>query len=114
TQDDDATHGWQATSAGKRARALSCAHGATMQWVGKAIGGILGLAAGGVPGSLIGIAIGHQVDQGLFKQRPRVSSGPQAISRLFFEVAFEIMGRVAKTDGRVSEEEIRVARRIMS
>lgn len=85
-----------------------------MQWVGKAIGGILGLAAGGVPGSLIGIALGHQVDQGLFKQRPRVSSGPQAISRLFFEVAFEIMGRVAKTDGRVSEEEIRVARRIMS
>lgn len=85
-----------------------------MQWVGKAIGGILGLAAGGVPGSLIGIALGHQVDQGLFKQRPRVSSEPRAISRLFFEVAFEIMGRVAKIDGRVSEEEIRIARRIMS
>ena len=85
-----------------------------MQWVGKAIGGILGLAAGGVPGSLIGIALGHQVDQGLFKQRPRASSEPQAISRLFFDVAFEIMGRVAKIDGRVSEEEIRIARRIMS
>ena len=37
-----------------------------MQWVGKAIGGILGLAAGGVPGSLIGIALGLEVDEGLF------------------------------------------------
>src|SRR5690606_8535729 len=44
----------------------------------------------------------------------RVSSEPQAISRLFFEVAFEIMGRVAKIDGRVSEEEVRIARRIMT
>jgi DnaJ like chaperone protein len=36
-----------------------------------------------------------------------------SISQLFFEVAFEIMGRVAKVDGRVSEDEIRVARQIM-
>ena len=43
------------------------------------------------------------------KRRPSVHS----ISQLFFEVAFEIMGRVAKVDGRVSEDEIRVARQIM-
>jgi DnaJ like chaperone protein len=90
------------------------AHGAAMQWVGKAIGGILGLAAGGLPGSVIGVVLGHRVDQGLFRERPRATSEPQATSRLFFEVAFEIMGRVAKIDGRVSEEEIRIARRIMS
>lgn len=85
-----------------------------MQWFGKAIGGILGLAAGGLPGSVIGIVLGHRVDQGLFNQRPRLATEPQAISRLFFEVAFELMGRVAKIDGRVSEEEVRIARRIMS
>jgi DnaJ like chaperone protein len=35
------------------------------------------------------------------------------ISQLFFEVTFELMGQVAKVDGRVSEDEVRVARRIM-
>jgi DnaJ like chaperone protein len=35
------------------------------------------------------------------------------ISQLFFEVTFEVMGQVAKVDGRVSEDEVRVARRIM-
>ena len=35
------------------------------------------------------------------------------ISRLFFETTFEVMGQVAKVDGRVSEDEVRVARRIM-
>jgi DnaJ like chaperone protein len=82
-----------------------------MQWFGKAIGGIIGLAWGPV-GALIGIAIGHQVDQGtdLFGTR---RGGVQQISRLFFEVTFEVMGQVAKVDGRVSENEIRVARGIM-
>lgn len=82
-----------------------------MQWFGKAIGGILGLAFGPV-GALIGIAIGHQVDQGgqLFGMR---RGGVQQVSRLFFEVTFEVMGQVAKVDGRVSENEIRVARGIM-
>jgi DnaJ like chaperone protein len=37
----------------------------------------------------------------------------QQVSQLFFEVAFEVMGQVAKVDGRVSENEIRVARGIM-
>ena len=82
-----------------------------MQWFGKAIGGIIGLAWGPV-GALIGIAIGHQVDQGanLFGTR---RGGVQQVSRLFFEVTFEVMGQVAKVDGRVSENEIRVARGIM-
>jgi DnaJ like chaperone protein len=82
-----------------------------MQWFGKAIGGIIGLAWGPV-GALIGIALGHQVDQGgqLFGAR---RGGVQQVSRLFFEVTFEVMGQVAKVDGRVSENEIRVARGIM-
>ena len=36
------------------------------------------------------------------------------ISRLFFEATFEVMGQIAKVDGRVSEDEVRVARRIMA
>jgi DnaJ like chaperone protein len=81
-----------------------------MQWYGKAIGGILG-AMFGPWGSLVGILVGHQFDQSgpLFGR----SGSPQQISRLFFEVVFEVMGQVAKIDGRVSESEIRVARGIM-
>jgi DnaJ like chaperone protein len=81
-----------------------------MQWLGKAVGGLLGAFAGPV-GSLIGVLIGHQWDQTVAAGRGRRSV--HAISRLFFEVAFEIMGSIAKVDGRVSEDEIRIARRIM-
>jgi DnaJ like chaperone protein len=76
-----------------------------MQWLGKAIGGLIGAFAGPV-GSLVGVLIGHQWDQ-------QTAGGRRAISQLFFEVTFEIMGHVAKVDGRVSEDEVRVARRIM-
>ena len=82
-----------------------------MQWYGKVIGGILGLATLGPIGSLLGIIVGHKLDQNgpLFGR----ASSPQQISRLFFEVVFEVMGQIAKVDGRVSENEIRVARGIM-
>jgi DnaJ like chaperone protein len=78
-----------------------------MQWLGKGIGGLIGSLFGPV-GSLLGVIIGHQYDQ---------STGGRGrardISRLFFETTFEVMGQVAKVDGRVSEDEVRVARLIM-
>jgi DnaJ like chaperone protein len=84
-----------------------------MQWFGKAVGGIIGLVTGGPVGSVLGILLGHQLDdRGAFLRGGRPESRRE-ISQLFFEVAFEVMGRVAKIDGRVSEEEIRVARAIM-
>jgi DnaJ like chaperone protein len=81
-----------------------------MQWFGKAIGGLIGALAGPL-GAAAGVFLGHQVDM----QAAARKRGPSvhAISHLFFEVTFEIMGRVAKVDGRVSEDEIRVARQIM-
>ena len=79
-----------------------------MQWIGKTIGALLGLAVAGPIGSLFGAVLGHQFDQGLGTR-----SGALATQQLFFEVTFEVMGHLAKVDGRVSEEEIRIARRIM-
>lgn len=85
-----------------------------MQWFGKALGGIIGLAAAGPIGSVIGILLGHQMDQsGQRLRRTQLGGAPQQVSPLFLEVAFEVMGRIAKADGRVSENEIRVARGIM-
>ncbi len=88
-----------------------------MQWMGKAIGGVLGYAAAGPVGSLLGIFVGHQFDLGIFHRlvtgtRPNFRS--QKTQQLFFEISFATMGRIAKVDGRVSEEEVRAARRIMS
>jgi len=86
-----------------------------MQWFGKAVGGIIGFVAAGPFGSVLGVLLGHQLDEtngGLFRRRAGKDS-PQQISQLFFEVAFEVMGQVAKVDGRVSEDEVRVARGIM-
>jgi len=85
-----------------------------MQWYGKALGGIIGLVVAGPWGSLLGALLGHQLDQGggAFLRGGRRES-TREISQLFFEVAFEVMGRVAKIDGRVSEDEVRAARAIM-
>jgi DnaJ like chaperone protein len=81
-----------------------------MQWFGKAVGATLGLFVAGPWGSVLGALLGHQFDQGFGTQLPGASKQTQ---ELFFEVVFEVMGHLAKVDGRVSEEEIRVARRIM-
>jgi len=39
---------------------------------------------------------------------------PAQVAARFFRVTFEVMGHVAKADGRVSEQEIRAARAVMS
>ena len=86
-----------------------------MQWVGKAVGGLLGFAAAGPVGSLLGVIVGHQYDQGGGPRMPFGAPPPATgeAARFFFQATFETMGCVAKADGRVSEEEIRAARRIM-
>jgi DnaJ like chaperone protein len=39
---------------------------------------------------------------------------PEAVSSRFFQTTFEVMGHVAKSDGRVSEDDIRAARAVMN
>lgn len=81
-----------------------------MRWFGKAIGAALGMALGSYPGAALGALLGHQFDQGLGDALP--GSTPRA-QQDFFAATFEFMGHIAKVDGRVSEQEIQVARRIM-
>jgi len=81
-----------------------------MQWYGKAIGATLGLIVAGPIGSILGALLGHQFDEGTGAGRGGASKLTQSA---FFEITFEVMGHLAKVDGRVSEEEVRVARRIM-
>jgi DnaJ like chaperone protein len=61
-------------------------------------------------GAVIGAIIGQMFDQGVNR---RSASASASISEVFFRSTFELMGHVAKSDGRVSESEIDAARRLM-
>jgi DnaJ like chaperone protein len=83
-----------------------------MAWKGKFIGAVIGfLTLHTVWGAIIGAIIGHLFDQGGPVVRP--VPGGASISEVFFRTTFELMGHVAKSDGRVSEAEIDAARRLM-
>lgn len=85
-----------------------------MKWVGKAVGALLGFATGlGPVGAVVGLVIGHAYDE----RMSEADDGPPpadlaAVRAVFFRNAFQIMGFVAKSDGRVSEQEIAAAREV--
>jgi len=82
---------------------------------GRFIGTLLGFKLLGLLGGIIGYTLGSWFDKGLrlhLYQIPR--SRAVAVQDAFFKATFLVMGHLAKADGRVSEEEIRVAKNIMS
>ncbi len=92
-----------------------------MNWWGKVVGGAFGFLLGGPLGALLGGVLGHQIDQGMAKlQLPPADDQPgwapgdqERVQTAFFTAAFTVMGRVAKADGRVTPDEIRLAERVM-
>ena len=86
-----------------------------MVWIGKAVGGVLGFVVGGPIGSALGVLLGHQFDRGAdqLSSGESIRFGSNRIQQVFFEASFSVMGHIAKADGRVSEGEVRAARRIM-
>jgi DnaJ like chaperone protein len=96
-------------------------------WYGKLIGALAGYLVGrGWLGALVGLVLGHQFDVMTRRNRraaggdPRARGGPgratadpATLSRAFFETTFLVMGHVAKSDGRVTEQEIDAARAAM-
>jgi DnaJ like chaperone protein len=96
-----------------------------MAWKGKFIGALIGfLITRNIWGAVMGAIIGHMFDQsaGLryagsaYASAAAAAAGGLAqasVSEVFFRTTFELMGHVAKSDGRVSEAEIGAARRLM-
>jgi DnaJ like chaperone protein len=89
-----------------------------LSWVGKLVGGLLGLllSRGNPLVAALGVFIGHQFDKGFAKGTANTSFGAFTRAsaaerqRIYLESVFLAMGCLAKADGRVSEEEIQIAR----
>lgn len=72
------------------------------------LGALVGLFSGGFVGLLFGGVIGFVVSRTL--KGAVASINPQ---EAFFKATFSVMGRIAKADGRVTEDEIQFARTVM-
>jgi len=89
-----------------------------MNWWGTIVGGAFGFLLGGPIGALLGVYAGHNFDSGLaqnFGSVEDLSPGAQQrVQATFFTATFSVMGYIAKADGRISQDEIQLANRIMS
>ena len=105
-----------------------------MSWLGKILGGTLGFALGGPIGALVGVALGHNFDRSARSDRGRGWADPDLLDAddaggflesddfldprertqtAFFTATFAVMGHLAKADGIVTRDEIRLASRVM-
>ena len=87
-----------------------------MKFRGKLLGAIFGLMFAGPVGMALGFIAGHLYDLGYFRALIQATQGTAYTyaQQIFFNNTFKIMGYIAKSDGRVSENEIQVARSIMT
>lgn len=87
-----------------------------MSWWGTLVGGAFGFLLGGPLGALLGAALGRRFDrslQGLIDAR--MAPGEQErVQAAFFTATFSVMGHLAKVDGQVSPQEIRLAETVMT
>lgn len=91
-----------------------------MSWWGKLVGGWLGFMLGGPLGAVLGVALGHNFDKGLkglpqggFSSEDFSPGDRERVQTAFFTATFSVMGAVAKADGQVSPQEIRLAEAVM-
>lgn len=87
-----------------------------MSWFGKIMGGSVGFMLGGPIGALVGVTLGHallddRVRAG-YAEQGRLTSQEQR-QAVFFTAMFAMLGKMAKADGRVCENEIKVVRSFM-
>lgn len=71
------------------------------------IGGVLGLFAGGIGGAMVGAVAGGILGRLLLTVF--FARGLDAVRAQFLDSTFAVMGAVCKADGRVTDDEIRIA-----
>jgi DnaJ like chaperone protein len=83
---------------------------------GKVIGTLAGLATLKPWFALLGLFVGHQFDRGFearYRSFQKQGAGIGRLSEEYLRALFQTMGHLAKSDGRVTEGEIRAARAVM-
>lgn len=88
-----------------------------MGWLSGLIGGGLGAMIAGPFGAIIGAALGASLGGGGQTVRtgsPVTFNDAQKRQALFFTAAFSMVGKLAKADGRVCDDEIAAIRRVSS
>lgn len=85
-------------------------------WAGKIIGGAIGLYSGGPIGLALGVLLGNAFDRTQAKRAVNdLNDGTRGVLQaVFFQATFTVMGKIAKSDGRVSQQEIELARHVMA
>lgn len=88
-----------------------------MGWMGKIVGGTIGLALGGPLGAIAGAAFGHFFDK---SSELTYQGGPGArlnrhedAQMTFFVAAFSMLAKLVQADGRVTRDEIATIERFM-
>ncbi len=76
-----------------------------MAWTGKIIGGVLGSLLGPL-GTVVGVGIGHQFDKGANKVKQ--------ISQTFQVAFFGCLAKMARADGKITQDEIDAVEHIMA
>ncbi|AWH88114.1 co-chaperone DjlA [Limnobaculum parvum] len=85
-----------------------------MQYWGKILGVILGvISGGGFWAVVLGLIVGHMVDNVRNARRGGFFANQQARQALFFRTTFQVMGHLTKSKGRVTEVDIQNASMIM-
>ncbi len=80
------------------------------------LGGAFGFMLGGPLGAILGAVLGHNLDRGMDGLKgfePMRPGDRERVQTAFFTATFSVMGHLAKADGRVSEDEIVMARKVM-
>lgn len=85
-----------------------------MSWWGKVVGGTFGFMMGGPLGALLGASLGNYFDSGMAGLDSTLGPGAtERVQSVFFTSSFALMGYIAKSDGKVTSDEIAMAKRVM-
>ena len=85
-------------------------------WLGKIIGAAIGFYSGGPIGLVLGVLLGNAFDKTQRRRAEDALGGGSkgVLQTVFFQATFNVMGKMAKADGNVSEKEIDLARQVMT
>ncbi|MFL0799302.1 MAG: co-chaperone DjlA [Agarilytica sp.] len=83
--------------------------------LGRLIGTLIGFWVFNIFGAVLGYIAGHYFDKGLKGIDQKFSPEERlAVERAFFDAVFPLLGKLAKSDGQISEEEVRSTEQLMT